>query len=155
MVGLTAQMGCSLRIRAATGADATEVARLCAQLGYPVADAVMRQRIEQLAESSAFRLVVAEGVPGLLGWACAEVRVSLESGTRVELTGLVVDAASRRGGVGRAMVADIERWAQAQRCPEIVVRSNVARLESHPFYEGLGYRCAKTQRVYTRALVGE
>jgi hypothetical protein len=35
---------------------------------------------------------------------------------------------------------------------EISVRSNVVRLEFHPFYEHLGYRRAKTQHVYRKPL---
>jgi hypothetical protein len=35
----------------------------------------------------------------------------------------------------------------------ISVRSNVARLESHPFYERLGYVRTKTQHAYAKQLV--
>lgn len=141
-----------MKIRPGSSLDATEVARLSTQLGYPVSDFVMRQRIQQLASSPAHRLVVAERDAALHGWASGEVRLSLESGTRVEITGLVVDAASRRNGVGRLLVEEIERWALGHDCTEIVVRSNVARLESHPFYMGLGFQPAKTQNVYRRVL---
>ena len=34
----------------------------------------------------------------------------------------------------------------------IVVRSNVVRPESHPFYEKIGYERKKTQHVYARSL---
>ena len=42
--------------------------------------------------------------------------------------------------------------ADARGLPEVSVRSNVVREESHPFYERLGYTRAKTQHVYRKAL---
>jgi GNAT superfamily N-acetyltransferase len=56
--------------------------------------------------------------------------------------------------VGRALVAEVEGWASARGLREVSVRSNVARAESHPFYERLGYVRAKTQHVYRKVLAG-
>ena len=64
--------------------------------------------------------------------------------------GLVVDHAARREGVGHALIAAIERWAKERGPGDIVVRSNTLRQESHPFYEGLGYRRKKSQHVYVK-----
>lgn len=89
---------------------------------------------------------------GLLGWIAVERRLTLESGERIEIVGLVVDAAVRGTGVGRALVADAEQWALAQGFDAIGVRSNVAREGSHPFYESLGYLRTKTQHAYRKAL---
>jgi hypothetical protein len=33
-----------------------------------------------------------------------------------------------------------------------VVRSNVERVESHPFYEGIGYQRTKTSHIYRKEL---
>jgi GNAT superfamily N-acetyltransferase len=88
----------------------------------------------------------------LAGWIAAERRLSLEAGERVEITGLVVDGSIRRGGVGRALVAAAEAWASEQGLDVVVVRSNVLRQASHPFYEGLGYVRQKSQHVYARHL---
>lgn len=79
--------------------------------------------------------------------------MTLESGERIEIVGLVVSAAVRQGGVGRRLVDDAEQWAVSQGFDTIGVRSNVARAESHPFYERLGYVRGKTQHVYGKALV--
>ncbi|HEX8777263.1 MAG TPA: GNAT family N-acetyltransferase, partial [Rhodanobacter sp.] len=87
---------------------------------------------------------------GLLGWIAIERRLTLESGERIEIVGLVVDAAARGTGVGRALVTDAEQWARAQGFDAIGVRSNVAREGSHPFYEALGYVRMKTQHAYRK-----
>jgi GNAT superfamily N-acetyltransferase len=142
----------ALKIRVAALQDSAGIARLCTQLGYPVADEVMYSRLELLLGSSLHAVMVVHQDEAVCGWISGEVRVNLESGTRAEITGLVVDSATRREGVGRILVAELERWARHRQCHEIVVRSSVSRPESHPFYENLGYGRAKTQHVYRKAL---
>jgi GNAT superfamily N-acetyltransferase len=142
----------SLQLRVATSNDFSEIAQLCALLGYPVSEEVMRVRLDQLLGSSIHVVLVAHNGLALLGWVTGEARVTLEAGDRVEITGLVVDATARRTGVGRLLVAGVERWAVGRHCKEVVVRSNISRPESHPFYEELGYGRAKTQHAYKKVL---
>jgi GNAT superfamily N-acetyltransferase len=139
-------------LRAAGIEDAAEIARLAGELGYPVSPSAMAARLAALLPQPWQRVTVADGGTALLGWIAAERRLTLESGERVEIVGLVVGAAARRGGIGRRLVADAEEWARRQGFDAIVVRSNVARELSHPFYERLGYVRRKTQHVYLKAL---
>ena len=76
----------------------------------------------------------------------------LESGERAEIVGLIVTSSARRSGTGLALVKAAEKWAVEQGMPSISVRSNVARVESHPFYERLGYVRTKTQHAYAKQL---
>ena len=76
----------------------------------------------------------------------------IESGRRVEITGLVVSKAFRRSGVGRRLVAAAERWAGRQKVEFVCVRSNVRRRASHRFYRKLGYEAIKVQKVYRKRL---
>jgi GNAT superfamily N-acetyltransferase len=138
--------------RPAGAGDATEIARLAGELGYPVDAAVMAARLDALAGDPRQRVYVIDREERLAGWIAAERRLSLEAGERVEITGLVVDGSIRRGGVGRALVAAAEAWASEQGLDVVVVRSNVLRQASHPFYEGLGYVRQKSQHVYARHL---
>ncbi len=87
-----------------------------------------------------------------MGWVHVEHRSSLEVGERAELMGLVVDATGRRTGLGRLLVGEAERWARARGLRQVVVRSNVAREPSHPFYDAIGYSRSKTQHVYVKTL---
>jgi GNAT superfamily N-acetyltransferase len=66
----------------------------------------------------------------------------------------VVDGRRRRGGIGGRLVAEAERWAATRGLRHMSVRSNVAREESHPFYQALGYGRVKTQQVYRKAIGG-
>ena len=141
-----------LTIRPPAPGDAERLAALLSQLGYPSAPDAVRARLAALDGRADHVVSVAEDAGAVLGWIHAGVQRTLESGERAEILGLVVDGRHRRGGVGRALVDAVERWAAARGLREIAVRSNVVRAESHPFYEGRGYARVKTQHVYLKAL---
>jgi GNAT superfamily N-acetyltransferase len=145
-------MDASPRLRDAGLADAAEIARLASELGYPATTQEIAARLAVLLQQSRHHVVVAQGDDGLLGWIAVERRLTLESGERIEIVGLVVSTVARRSGIGQAMVADAEGWALAQGFDSIIVRSNVARTESHPFYERLSYVRRKTQHLYSKPL---
>jgi GNAT superfamily N-acetyltransferase len=139
-------------IRPARIDDAADVARLATELGYPSSEIDIRTRIERLLQSDSYFLVVAELESAVVGWIAAERRLLLESGERAEIVGLIVTEQARRSGMGQALVQVAEEWARRQGLIRMAVRSSIARLESHPFYERLGYVRAKTQHAYTKQL---
>lgn len=140
-------------IRNATPADAAEIARLSAQLGYPASVETFDARLRKLLDSPRHAVLVAAGDGDRLnGFVATEQRISLELGERVEIVALVVDADARRAGVGKALVATAEQWAADIGTPHVFLRSNILRQESHPFYESIGYTRTKTQHAYTKPL---
>jgi GNAT superfamily N-acetyltransferase len=143
----------SHRIRLAQFADAAEIARLNIELGYSASAEEIGARLRFMLASADFVVAVAAGHDSqLLGWTVAERRLSLESGEKAEITGLVVGATARRTGVGTALVAAAEQWAAKQGLKAICVRSNITRTESHPFYQSQGYVRKKTQHTYEKQL---
>ncbi|HVL18598.1 MAG TPA: GNAT family N-acetyltransferase, partial [Gemmatimonadales bacterium] len=90
----------------------------------------------------------------LAGWIHAAEQDLVETERRCEILGLVVDGRRRRSGVGRQLVAEAERWAASRGLRQMSVRSNVAREDSHPFYEAQGYGRVKTQQVYRKPIGG-
>jgi GNAT superfamily N-acetyltransferase len=142
-----------LVIRTATLSDASALAELSNMLGYPASSDVMEQRLGRLTVRSDNVVLVAAAVSGeILGWIHGAEQESLESGQRCEILALVVDAQYRGGGVGRRLVAAVEEWALSRSLLQVIVRSNANRLESHPFYERLGYERSKTQHAYQKQL---
>lgn len=142
-------------IRPARSTDAAVLAGLTGQLGYPVTADVMAQRLAAVLGTPHNLVLVTcneQGVP--VGWIHVGERQLLESGAYCEILGLVVDNAYRRQGRAAGLVAAAERWAHERGCTQIAVRSNIVRLESHPFYERAGYSRVKTQHVYRKALTG-
>lgn len=145
----------TLLIRKAELTDASEIARLSAELGYPAEPETIRDRIEKTANRPDYLLIVCENVSGngsLSGWLQAHTSDVIESGFRVEIVGLVVARDARRKGFGRQLVARAEQWAADSGARTINVRSNVLREEAHLFYPSLGYELKKTQAAYRKVV---
>lgn len=142
-----------LSVRLADGTDASQVASLLGQLGYAAPPEAIAARLAAIAASPRHVVFVAEGDSGRLsGLVAVEQRLMLESGERAEIVALVVDTATRRSGAGRCLVDAARQWARLQGNAVLIVRSNIARAESHPFYEGVGFTRTKSQHVYQIAL---
>jgi GNAT superfamily N-acetyltransferase len=140
-------------IRLAQDQDCAEIARLASQLGYPTSGDAMRIRLQRLLASANDVVFVAESAGGgLVGWIHGVLSQFLESDYRVEIGGLIVDERFYRKGVGRALVEHVESWAVDRGVRQASVRCRTTRAEAHLFYESLGYRRAKTQIVFRKAL---
>lgn len=142
----------AFEIRPALAADAAELARLSGQLGYPCSANEMAARLAAVLADEERAVFVAAGGERLLGWVGVEHRITLEGGAQAEIVGFVVDAEVRRAGVGQRLLAAAEAWTRERGCDELRVRSNAARIESHPFYEKHGFVRRKTQHVYSKHL---
>ena len=140
-------------IRCARESDAEELARLTAQLGYPVSEAAMRTRMTRVLGCAGNLLLVAEcPKPHLVGWIHGYLCQLLESDYRVEIGGLIVDERHRRGGIGRVLVQAVENWALEEGATEVSLRCREERAEAHKFYECLSFQHIKTQRVFRKRL---
>jgi GNAT superfamily N-acetyltransferase len=140
-----------VHIRSAAIDDVEVLALLSGELGYPATSTQLGGRLQSLLmrehDHAVFVATVEEAI---VGWIHVGLRRVLEVDDRAEILGLVVSSQVRQRGVGRALVAAAESWAAHVGLSEVVVRSNVARAESHPFYERLGYTRTKTQHVYLK-----
>jgi GNAT superfamily N-acetyltransferase len=141
-------------VRRAAVSDAAEIARLAAQFGYTVPEPDVRRRLEALGTMpSQYIAVVQDSRASIGGWIQAQRTLVLTAGERVEIIGLVVDAATRRRGIGALLVEAAQQWTRTQGLAQIIVRSNVQRDSSHLFYLALGYSRSKTQHVYGKTLL--
>jgi GNAT superfamily N-acetyltransferase len=53
-------------------------------------------------------------------------------------------------GVGRNLVGAVESWARDRGIETVSVRSNIVRVEAHPFYQSMGFDRVKTQHAYRK-----
>ncbi len=141
-------------IRIATLADASRLAELSGQLGYPATTEAIQHRLVSIQQDDEQVVYVLETAGAVQGWIHVAVRHLLETGTQAEIAGLVMDERCRGLGAGRLLVRRAEEWAQSKRCSAVRVRSNVVRERAHAFYQQLGYRIVKTQRVFQKELAG-
>lgn len=141
------------RIRPMRSADAARVAALSTDLGYPSSSDEIAERFACLGRGAEFIVLVAEADDGnVIGWVHAHGRYLLDADSYVELGGLIVDRSSRRLGVGRALLDEVERWTREHGFSAIRVRANRAREEAESFYRGVGFERIKVQNVFHRPL---
>jgi N-acetylglutamate synthase-like GNAT family acetyltransferase len=135
-------------VRVAQFADAAALADLSTQLGYPSSEAQVRARLRLLDDSERTLLVVEdEGV--LAGFIDVHVQRTVEQEPYGEVGGLAIAAGHRASGLGRTLLAAAAAWSREHGLAHLWVRANLARgAAAHGFYEHVGCRPVKDQRVY-------
>ena len=105
-----------MRIRPMTAADASVVADLTTQLGYPTSPTETTERISVLlARPDDHSVLVAEEDGRAVGWVHVAIYTSLESGRVATIGGLVVDEGHRSGGIGAQLLAAAEELGARKR----------------------------------------
>ena len=142
-------------IRAMDVRDAARVAKLTGQLGYPVSEADLRDRLAiALAVPVDHCLLVAVDAQDMpIGWAHVERLRLLARSPAAQLAGLVVSEQHRSAGIGAALLERAEITARTWGCRSLLIRSNVVRERAHRFYERAGYRNIKTSYTFEKELV--
>jgi GNAT superfamily N-acetyltransferase len=142
----------ALKIRRARISDASRVAELSGELGYPATAQEMKERLASLKPASQHAVFVAEAGKSVIGWLHVSVTPLLEVPRRAEVNGLIVAEGRRSSGAGSRLLEAAEQWARAKACKGMSVRSNVIRERAHSFYERQGYAHFKTQKAFRKAL---
>ena len=137
-----------------TAADAPAVALLATQMGYDLLPATtIAARLEEFAARQGHGCFVAECKGAVLGWVDVfGVSMLISPRFFAEVGGLVVSASARRQGIGRALMAQAEAWAQEHSYAEVRLRSGLHRTEAHEFYQSLGYELAKTSHMFRKTI---
>jgi len=132
-------------VRRATDDDLTTMVALLAQLHDPptaIADADTWKRM--LAQDHRV-ILLAEVDGGPAGTADVSIAPNLthDAQSRAYVENVAVAVGLRRHGVGRALMAEVERVARDAGCYKVTLMSADHRDDAHRFYEALGYeRCA-------------
>lgn len=142
-----------MSIRDAAPGDASRIAELAVQLGYPCDARQVQGRLEEILADPSQRVLVADLLNGgVVGWMQMFLYQVVQSDPRVEVAALVVDEACRGRGVGKALMSRAEEWARLRGCRGVSLRSNVVRQGAHDFYLALGYSIVKTQHAFRKNL---
>ncbi len=142
-----------MRIRLASTSDITAIVELSDQLGYPTNAEQVARRMAEILNRSDHAVWIAElGSGAVVGWVHVIRTTWLEIDPFAEIGGLVVDAAHRSQGIGKALLDKAEAWALENGLSSLRVRSNVIRSRAHQFYEVAGYTIIKSQYVFEKEL---
>jgi GNAT superfamily N-acetyltransferase len=142
----------NVKVRVAVQSDAGSIADLCIQLGYDTSKEEVEPRLKKALGDERNITCVAEVDGKTVGWLQVAMKQTIESGEYAEITGLVVDKASRGKGIGRILVEHAEEWARKVGQQRIRVRMNVIRKDAPLFYRALGFKEIKKQSVFYKPL---
>jgi GNAT superfamily N-acetyltransferase len=140
-----------LHIRPVVVADATALAPLLGELGYPSTVEEIERRLARNARQHQSEGWVAVHDGATVGFAAGlMLRSYVSNGASAQLTSLVVASRARGMGVGRQLVAHFEEWAREHGAVRVVVTSALHRDDAHAFYPAIGY--AETGKRFGKPL---
>ena len=129
-----------LRIRSAQLGDASDVAALLDELGYPCSREEAAERISRVLHDPRTSLLLGEVEGKVCGLVALDVRYSITRGADLgRITALVVSPKCARQGIGRQLLREIETVARKAHAVRLEVTSNVRREGAHAFYLDCGY----------------
>jgi ribosomal protein S18 acetylase RimI-like enzyme len=139
-------MASQLRVREAKTEDAETIHALAGELARVVGDSspaleAVRARLSELLEEPRARVLVAEDEDGsVVGMASLWIKPDLAHGdTVVEVPTLVVAEGSRRGGVGKLLMEEIQKLAAENDANLIELVATPGNVPARDFYKSLGF----------------
>jgi len=141
-----------LLIRSAEINDSESITELSNQLGYETKNEDIQNRLYKILKTADNCVYVAIERGKIVGWIHGFYSLRVESEFFVEIGGLVVSENHRKKGIGKNLVNKITKWSESKNCGKIRVRCNVIRKESHQFYENIGFKINKVQKIFNKKL---
>jgi GNAT superfamily N-acetyltransferase len=138
-------MQAAVHIRPAARADLPAVLRLYAQPGLDDGASLSLEEAERIFDRFAtypdYVLYVAEAGGAIVGTFALLVMDNLAHlGARSAIVeDVVVDAAQRGQGIGRAMMTHAASVCRGKGCYKMALSSNLKRERAHAFYDSLGF----------------
>ena len=104
---------------------------------YPIAET--RRQIKKLLSSKhdMIYVVVLEG--SVVGYVHANDYNLIYAPPMKNIMGIAVSSKCKRAGIGKALLAAVEKWAKADGAKGGRLVSGMTRKEAHAFYEQCGY----------------
>ncbi len=132
--------------------DFDTVADLSAELGYPVNSQQLFDNFgrAQSLHENAFFVAEATDARTVVGWLHAYGVAPFIAEPYAEIGGLVVAAAARKLGIGRALMQAAEQWASDNDYRHVRLRSGNHRPEAHLFYERIGYHPTRSSTMFKK-----
>ena len=129
----------SLLVREALRQDASDLARLVADLGYPVEPDEFWPRVEKMPPAL-YRTLVAANESGVVGFIGLLTLPVYEHARPVGwILALCVAPDHRSQGIGTALLAAAENHYRNNGVVDIRLHSGMRRDEAHRFYEKMGF----------------
>ena len=135
-------------IREATLADIEGIHLVSSYLGYKASPEEESQKhLEEILASDCHIVWIYAEENKIKGWLHLFTAVRLASPKFAEIGGLVVDKSCRGSGIGGKLVGKAIQWSKQNEL-SLRVRCNSEREDANKFYESLGFKSKKLQKVH-------
>jgi GNAT superfamily N-acetyltransferase len=124
--------------------------KLMMELGYSIELRELERNIHEIKRRGGI-VLVAERKREVIGSVCAIIDVRLAEGLYAEIVSLVVSEKHRGKNIGKSLIKEAEIWAKDY-VNKIRVRANTVRISAHSFYESLGFKETKQQKIFIKIL---
>lgn len=141
-----------MEMRPATVEDAKAIAALLEELGYRRAPAEVKDRLSVLSGKPDVEVILAVEGETIIGLIELQIRETLLSERRTDITDFVVSGEMRSRGIGAKMLGFAERWGKTRGSERLWVGTNVTRKRAHSFYERNGFALTKEHRLYEKSI---
>ena len=128
--------------------DTADITVLTHQLGYPLTADQIAQNISAVMERKDHDAFVAVFENNVVGWIGLAHSIQIEMPPYCEIRGLVVDDNYRNHGVGKILIEKAKQWAKENGNEKLRLKCNVVRTETHLFYQHIGFKETKQQKVF-------
>ncbi|UOB16306.1 GNAT family N-acetyltransferase [Abyssalbus ytuae] len=132
--------------------DSEAIAQLSNQLGYKSEKGIIEKRLNNILSNKNNYVLVALENEKIVGWVHGFYSLRVESDPFIEIGGLVVNENYRKKGIGKILVDKIIKRPDFKECKKVRVRCNTVREESHIFYQKIGFKINKEQKVFDKLL---
>jgi GNAT superfamily N-acetyltransferase len=129
----------AVAIRPATTADAGRLAALLTDEGYPAGESDLAARVDRFSTPDS-HVLVAEASGEVIGFVAFHLIPRFETDERfARIVALVVDPGVRERGIGRQLMAEVERVARDEGAAFLEITAGHHRPEARKLFESLGY----------------
>ena len=135
-------------IRSITEQDAEAVNALSTQLGYKMPIEQTLANIRSVLGTKGHNAFVATHENKIIGWIGVAEALQIESAPFCEIRGLIVDEKHRGQGIGKLLIDKVKQWSKATGNKTLRLRTNMVRKEAHLFYQRVGFKAIKEQKVF-------
>jgi GNAT superfamily N-acetyltransferase len=135
-------------IRRITEQDAEAINALSTQLGYTTPIEQTLANIRSVLETKKHNAFVAMLENRIIGWIGVAEALQIESAPFCEIRGLIVDESYRGRGIGKLLIEKVKQWSKETGNKTLRLRCNMIRKEAHLFYQHLGFKQIKEQKVF-------
>lgn len=115
---------------------------------YPIEDT--KKQLQQILNDSNHKIYVAVVADKVVGYIHANNYDLLYAPHLKNIMGIAVSSDFRKNGIGKMLLAEVEKWAKDTGAFGVRLLSGATRIGAHDFYKSCGYEGNKGQKNFKK-----